>query len=99
MKYAYRNTDWFVETVASAGKVGDSASSTSIRNDNPIAIYYDRDKKALYVSARATDGTWSKRKVTTSAVAMDVNLNQRTGQAFLTWLNRPKTDAFSEQLI
>ena len=99
MKYAYRNTDWFVETVASAGKLGDTAQLYFDSNDNPIAIYYDRDKKALYVSARATNGTWSKRKVTTSSVAMDVNTNERSGHALLTWLNRPKTDVFSEQLI
>jgi hypothetical protein len=99
VKYAYRNTDWFVEDVATAGKVGDSAQLYFDENDNPITIYYDRDKKALYVSARATNGTWSKKRVTTSAVAMDVNINERTGHAMLSWLNRPKTDVFSMELI
>ncbi|MEA2733940.1 MAG: hypothetical protein QOE14_391 [Humisphaera sp.] len=99
VKYAYRNTNWFTESVAATGKLGDTAAMYFDQNDNPIAVYFDRDKKALYLSVRAPDGTWSKKRVTTSAGPMSVALNQRTGSADLSWLNRPKTDVFSEKLI
>jgi hypothetical protein len=99
VKYAYRNTDWFVETVASTGKLGDVTGFYFDDSDNPIAVYYDRDKKALYASQRAGDGTWSKQRVTTAAAAISVAKNERTGSAALSWLNRPKTDVFSSSLI
>ena len=99
MKYAYRDTNWFVESVASTGKVGDYTQFYFADNDNPIAIYFDRLKKALYASARASNATWSKQKVTTGAGPMSVALNERTGHAMLSWLNRPKTDVFSTDLL
>ena len=99
VKYAYRNTTWFVETAASSGKLGDYTQFYFDGSDNPIAIYFDRLKKALYASARMSDGTWAKKKVTTSAGPSSVALNERTGHAMLSWLNRPKTDVFSSELI
>src|SRR5207248_2534183 len=84
-------TNWFVESVASTGKVGDYTQFYFDDSDNPIAIYFDRTKKALYASARASNATWSKQKVTTGAGPMSVALNERTGHAMLSWLNRPKT--------
>ena len=56
VKYAYRNTNWFVETVASSGKVGDYTQFYFDDSDNPIAIYFDRTKKALYASAQMQIG-------------------------------------------
>ena len=99
VKYAYRNTDWFTETVASTGKLGDRAAMYFDQDNSPIAIYYDREKKALYASQRATTGEWSKQRVTTSSGPLSVAFNQRTGHAALSWLNRPKTDVFSMELI
>lgn len=99
VKYAYRNTDWFVETVASTGKNGDYVQLYFDENDNPIAIYFDRTKKVLYSALRATDGSWSKNRVTTTAGPMSVGYNERSGEAVLSWLNRPKSDVFSTELI
>jgi hypothetical protein len=99
VKYAYRNTDWFVETAASTGRLGDTVDLYFDSNDNPIAIYFDRLKKALYSAARSTSGTWTTQRVTTSAGPISVASNERSGHAFLSWLNRPKTDVFSAELI
>jgi hypothetical protein len=99
VKYAYRNTDWFTESVASAGKLGDYAAMYFDQDNNPIAVYYDREKKAHYLSVRAPDGTWSKKRLSTSSGPLSVALNQRTGHAEYSWLNRPKSDVFSAELI
>ena len=99
MKYAYRNTDWFTESVATTGKLGDTTQLYFDSNDNPIAIYYDRVKKALYSSQRTGSGTWTKNRVASSSAQMSVAFNQRTGSAFLSFLNRPKNDVFSTELI
>jgi hypothetical protein len=67
--------------------------------DNPIAIYFDRTKKVLYAAARSLSGGWSKQHVTTTSGPMSVALNERTGHALLTWLNRPRSDTFSSELL
>jgi len=68
-------------------------------DNNPIAVYYDREKKAHYLSVRGPDGTWSKKRASTSSGPLSVALNQRTGEAAYSWLNRPKSDVFSANLI
>jgi hypothetical protein len=99
VKYAFRRTTWHVETVASTGKLGDYTQFYFDTNDNPIAVYYDRVKRALYLSARSSTGVWSKKKLTTSAGPLSVAMNERTGHATLSWLNRPKTDVLSAGLL
>ena len=99
VKYAYRDTNWFIETAASGGRVGDYTQFYFDENDNPIAIYFDRDKKALYSATRVSKGIWTRTRVTTSAGPVSTALNERTGHATLSWLNRPKTDVFSTNLL
>jgi hypothetical protein len=99
VKYAYRNNTWFVETASGVGRVGYFTQFYFDDNDNPIAVYFDKDKKALYSATRSSSGTWSQARVTTSAGPESVALNERTGHAVLSWLNRPKTDVFSAGLL
>jgi subtilisin family serine protease len=100
VKYAYRNTNWFVENVATSGKVGDYTQFYFDSSENPIAVFFDRDKKALYSSARGSNGVWSERKkFSTSAGPMSIGMNERTGHADISWLNRPRTDVFSAAII
>jgi hypothetical protein len=99
VKYAYRNTDWFTENVATAGKLGDYAGMYFDGDNNPIAVYYDREKKAHYLSVRGPDGVWSRKRASTSSGPLSVALNQRTGEAAYSWLNRPKSDVWSADLI
>jgi hypothetical protein len=99
VKYAYRNTDWFVETVAGAGRLGDRVQMYFDGADNPVVVYYDRTKKALYESLRAGDGSWSKSRVTTGSGPMTIAINERTADTLLSWLNRPKTDVETRDLF
>ena len=99
VRYAYRNTNWFVEPVATTGKMGDYVQLYFDQNDDPVAVYYDRTKRVLYSSTRLSNGTWTKSKIETSSGPIRVALNERSGEAILSWLNRPKTDTFSTQLI
>ena len=101
VKYAYRNTDWFTETVASTGKLGDYVGLYFDSNENPIAVYFDRLKKTINVGSRSgtTTGTWALKHVTTGAGPLSVAFNQRTGHGDLSELNRPKDDVLTSNLI
>ncbi|HTL28810.1 MAG TPA: S8 family serine peptidase [Tepidisphaeraceae bacterium] len=93
VKYAYRNTDWFVETVASSGKLGDTVQIAFDDQDNPYAIYYDRTKRALYMGVRNGTDDWSNHQYATSAGPETIAINERTGEEMLTTLNRPQTES------
>ena len=99
VKYAYRYTDWFVESVAGVGKLGDEVQIYFDGNDTPRVAYYDRVKKAVFSSTRITSTSWTPQRVAASSSAISVSLNERTGDAFLSYLNRPKTDVFAAKLL
>ena len=84
VKYAYRNTDWFTETVATDGQAGRlRRHCISTTNDNPIAVYFDREKKALYLSVARAGRHVVEEAPSTSSGPISVALNQRTGEAAL----------------
>jgi subtilisin family serine protease len=93
VKYAYRNTNWFVETVASSGKLGDTIALGFDDQNNPEAIYYDRTKRALYMGVRNGTDDWSTHQYATSAGPVVVAINERTGEELLNTLNRPATES------
>lgn len=99
VKYAYRYQDWFVESVASTGKLGDFVQVYFDEDDTPQVMYYDRVKKALYVGTRGSGGAWTSKRVTTGAGPLAIGLNQRSGEAILSALNRPRSSVFSQQLV
>ncbi|HEX8521567.1 MAG TPA: S8 family serine peptidase [Tepidisphaeraceae bacterium] len=99
VKYAYRNQDWFTETVRSAGKVGDTVQLTFNDSDDPVVTYYDRTRKSLYTATRQSATRWTLSKTATASGPMALSLNERTGETVLSWLNRPKSSVFSSQLI
>jgi subtilisin family serine protease len=99
VRYAYRNTDWFVETVKSTGKVGDTVQLYFDSSDRPTATYYDRTRRALYTATRTSPSNWSSVRTATSAGPMSASYNERTGETLLSYLNRTKTNVFSTELI
>lgn len=99
VKYAYRNTDWFVETVATTGTLGSSVQLSFDGNNNPAITYYYNEKRALYTSKRVSSVAWTTSRAAVSAAAMSVTLNERTGAAVLTFLNRARTAVFSSELL
>lgn len=99
VKYAYRYQDWFVESVASTGKLGDEVQIYFDENDTPLVAYYDRVKRAVFSSTRVTSTNWTSTRLAASANVMSVSLNERTGNVFFSYLNRPKTDVFAAELL
>jgi len=99
VKYAYRNTDWFVETVASTGKLGDSVQLFFDADGAPLVTFYDRLKRALFTSTRTGIESWSKSRTASSAGPQSIGFSERTGEATLSYLNRPRSEVFSTQLI
>jgi subtilisin family serine protease len=99
VKYAYRNTDWFVETVAASGKLGDTVQLSFDDQNNPDVIYYDRVRKALFRGQRNETNDWSTSQYATSAGPISVAINERTGEDMLVALNRPQTESRILSLI
>ncbi|MGB7161553.1 MAG: S8 family serine peptidase [Tepidisphaeraceae bacterium] len=99
VRYAYRNTDWFVETVAGPGKLGDYAQLYFDANNRPLVVYSNRDQRALYTATRTGSNAWTTQRSATGAGPISVALNERTGDATFSWLNRPRTSVFSSALI
>jgi hypothetical protein len=99
VKYAYRNTNWFVETVASSGNPGRAVQLSFDADNDPMVTYFSNSKKALYTATRSPSGTWSTRFETTSFSLMSVSQNERSGASILTYLNRERSTAFSDKLL
>jgi hypothetical protein len=93
VKYAYRNTDWFVETVATSGKLGDTVQLAFDDQNDPQVIYYDRVRRALYLGQRNGADDWSSHQYATSAGPVAVAINERTGEDMLIALNRPQSES------
>jgi hypothetical protein len=91
VKYAYRNTDWFVEIAASSGRYGTSASLYFDEDDNPRIAYFHGVQRAVYVASRSPAGTWSLGRVSPGSGGVNVTQNERTGSAYLSWLDRART--------
>ncbi|CAN5638792.1 hypothetical protein BH09PLA1_BH09PLA1_08840 [soil metagenome] len=99
IKYAYRNTDWFVETVATSGNLGKQVQLTFDTSNTPMVTYFSNTKKAIYTSTRGSSGSWTPAFDTVSYAFLSVAQNERTGEVLFSYLNRGRTDVFSSELI
>jgi subtilisin family serine protease len=101
VKYAYRNTDWFTETIAAGSPTAYLGDSVQLyfEDDVPEVMYYNRARRALYTASRIDNNEWSSARYTTSAAFMSITLNERTGDTLFTALNRPKTSMLSSELV
>ncbi len=99
VKYAYRDTNWFVETVASTGKLGDTVQLHFDSDNTPLVTYYDRVKRVLETATRSGANSWSSNRVATSSGPQSIDYNVRTGTTLFSYLNRPKTDVISSQVL
>jgi len=61
--------------------------------------FYDRLKRALFTSTRTGIESWSKSRTASSAGPQSIGFSERTGEATLSYLNRPRSEVFSTQLI
>jgi hypothetical protein len=99
VRYAYRNTDWFVETVASTGRLGDYIQLYFDADNNPLVAYSNEAQKAIYTAVRTGANAWSSHRTALGAGPMSVALNERTDNVDFSWLNRPKTSVFTMVVI
>ncbi len=99
VRYAYRNTDWFVENVKTTGKVGDTVQLYFDSNDRATATYFDRTKRAIYTATRTSANRWTSTRTASASGPMAASYNERTGETVLSYLNRDKTNVFSNDLI
>ena len=99
VKYAFRQTTFQVETVASTGKLGDTVQLYFDSENTPLVSYYDRVKRIIDTATRSSDGTWSSSRTATSAGPQSVTINDRTLATNFSYLNRPKTDVISSDVL
>lgn len=97
--YAYRLNTWTIEKVASTGKLGDTVQLFFDSDNTQKVMYYDRVKRVLDVATRASDGTWSSVRAATSAGPQIITYNDRTSVTDFSFLNRPKDDVLSRELL
>jgi subtilisin family serine protease len=99
VRYAYRNVDWFVETVAGPGKLGDYVQLYFAPDNRAQVIYSNRDQKTLYTALRTGGNAWAIQRSTPSFGPHSLALNERSGDAIFSWLNRPRTNVFSTVVV
>jgi len=88
VRYAYRNTRWYVQRVATDGTVGGSVQLSFDGDDNPAVTYYNAEAEALYTSTRTSTGSWTTAKTAAAAMPMSIALNERTGASILSFQHR-----------
>jgi subtilisin family serine protease len=98
VKYAFRNGTWTVETVASAGLVGQSVQLAFTAANQPIVSYYYGAKHGIFSATRQVNAAWSVGRTATGTPMMSIAFNDRALESVLTWLNLGQTDLFSRVL-
>jgi hypothetical protein len=99
VRYAYRNTDWFVETVASTGRLGDYVQLDFQADNVPLVAYSNEALKAIYTAVRTGANGWSSHRTALAAGPMSAALDERTDHADFSWLNRSKTSVTTIDVI
>jgi subtilisin family serine protease len=99
VKYAFRNTDWFVEPVATRGTVGAVVQLSFSAGDSPMVTYYSSTKRAIYTATRLGRNRWSTSWDATSYSVMRVSLNERSNQVLLSYLTRDRTAVLTSELV
>jgi hypothetical protein len=56
-------------------------------------------KKAIYTSTRAAANSWQMRWDAVSSQGLSVSLNERSGEAVLSYQDRARTNVFSNELV
>ena len=98
VKYAYRYSTWFTETVTKIGTSGPTQLSFT-SGDSPIVSYYSRSKKAVYSSTRISSTSYSAVREAASGGLLAVSLNQRTGASVLSTTDKKNASLTSLELV
>jgi subtilisin family serine protease len=81
LKYAYRNSTWFTETVASTGNVGAASQVYYDRSGNLKIAYRDTTRNGVYVATRSSTGAWTidAAPIASGGAVLSVSLNSIAG--------------------
>jgi subtilisin family serine protease len=100
VKYAYRNTDWFVETVRASGNVGAAVQLYFDANDRPSVAFFDEARRGVFTATRTGTNAWSTgSRIAASSSLVSVGYNERSGAVLISYLNRARSDVFSDELV
>jgi subtilisin family serine protease len=100
VKYAYRNTNWFVETVRASGNVGAAVQLYFDGNDRPSVAFFDETRRGVFTATRTGTNAWSTgSRIAASSSLVSVGYNERSGEVLLSYLNRARSDVFSDELV
>ena len=55
--------------------------------------------QSIETATRTETNSWSEQRVAAGSYLLSVSLNERTGEAVLSYLNRTRSDVFSNELI
>ncbi len=98
VRYAYRNVDWFVETVASTGRLGDHVQMY-FEGNTPLVVYSNHNQNGLFIASRRGPDTWTSRRSVLSAGPHSIATNKRTHSVFFSWLDPDAAEVSSLRLL
>ena len=98
VKYAFRNVDWFVETVAGPGRLGDSVQMF-FQGNTPLVAYKNHAQNGLYIASRRGTNSWVSRRSSPSPGPQSTAINDRTGSVFFSWLDNGGENVQSLRLL
>jgi hypothetical protein len=99
VKYAFRNIDFFVETVAAPGRLGNYVQLYFDGNNTPLVVYSNDTLKQLFIATRTGTNTWFKRPSVLSFGPHSTALNKRTNSVFYSWLTQDLSAVEELQVI
>jgi subtilisin family serine protease len=101
VKYVFKTglTSWSVETVATSGNLGAAVQLWFGQSDRPTVTYYNATTQSIETATRTGTNSWTEQRVAAGSYLLSVSLNERTGEAVLSYLNRTRSDVFSNELI
>jgi hypothetical protein len=99
VKYAYRNGNFFVETVAAPGRLGNYVQMYFDGRNTPLVVYSNDVTKQLHIASRTGVNSWVRRPSVLSFGPHSVALNKRTNSVFLSWLNSDQSAVEELQVI
>ncbi len=99
VKYAYRLTDWFTEPVVASNKISGNTQIYFTDSNQPVVTFYLASKQAIFSGTRISSGNWAYQRLIYSSGPTSVTLNERSGDAILTSLNRTKVAVASKDLL
>ena len=99
VKYAYRNVNFFVETVAAPGRLGNYVQMYFDGRNTPLVVYSNDVTKQLFIASRAGVNSWIKRPSVLSFGPHSTTLNKRTNSVFFSWLTQDQSSVEELQVI